>query len=110
MIPEANGHVGAVVVESGSNKTLLNSAYASCSGSKPGKIDPQLVKDVFGDALAARPTPPVSFQLFCATGSVALVPSSLDALDKVLQEIARRGGIPDVVVTGITDTKGSVGP
>ena len=108
VIPESNGHVGAVVVESGGNKTLLNSAYASCSGSKPGKIDPQLVKDVFGDALAARPTPPISFQLFCATGSVALVPSSLDALDKVLQEIARRGGIPDIVVTGFTDTKGTV--
>ena len=105
VLPESNGHVGAVVVESGGNKTLLNTAYAACSGSKPMIIDRQQVAELFGDVLAALPTPPVNFQLYYQSGSITEGTASLRVLDDIRNEIARRKAA-EVVVTGFTDTVG----
>jgi filamentous hemagglutinin family protein len=106
VVPERNGHVGAVVVESEGNKTLLHAAYAGCSGSKPVMTNAQEVNTIFGDALAARPAPPASYQFYYKLGSVTLEPNALAAFDKVFAEITRRKAA-EVVVAGYTDTVGA---
>jgi hypothetical protein len=105
VVPEDNGHVGAVVVESEGNKTLLHAAYAGCSGSRPVMTNAQEVHNLFGGALAARPTPPVAYELYYDSGSVTLVPNALAAFDKVFAEIMKRKAA-EVVVAGYTDTVG----
>ena len=107
VLPESDGHVGAVVVESGGNKTLLNSAYAAASGAKPVTIDAQGVNTIFGSALAARPIPPKSYLLYFKEGSDILVPDSKAAFDDVFTEIAKRKAA-EIVVTGHTDTMGEL--
>jgi len=106
VVPGADGHVGTVVVESNGNKTTLHSAYAGCSGSKPVVTSPQEVNRLFGGALAARPAPPVSFELYYRTGSVTLEPDALAAFDKAFAEIGQRRTV-DIVVTGFTDSVGT---
>ncbi len=105
-MPEPNGHVGAVVVESEGNRTLLHAPYAGCAGSKPVMTNAQEVDRFFGGALAARPTPPVSYELYYSSGSVTLTPNALAAFDKVFAEITQRKAA-EVVVTGYTDTVGN---
>jgi len=106
VVPEADGHVGAVVVESEGNKTLLHAAYAGCSGSKPVMTNAAEVNRFFGGALAARPMPPVSYELYYNSGSVTLTPNALAVFDKVFAEIMRRKAA-EVVVAGYTDTVGN---
>jgi len=106
VVPGEDGHVGAVVVESEGNKTVLHAAYAGCSGSKPIITTPQQVNNLFGRALAARPIPPVNFEVYYNAGSARLEPNALAMLDKAFAEIARRKPV-DVVVTGFTDTVGT---
>ena len=106
VVPGEDGHVGAVVIEAEGNKTVLHAAYAGCSGSKPVITSPQEVNRLFGGALAARPTPPVNFEVYYNTGSARLEPDALAMLDKAFAEIARRKPV-DVVVTGFTDTVGT---
>jgi filamentous hemagglutinin family protein len=106
VVPEENGHVGAVVVESEGNKTLLHAAYAGCANSKPVMTNAQEVQNLFGGALAARPTPPAYYDLYYNSGSVTLVPNALAAFDKVFADIMRRKAA-EVVVAGYTDTIGN---
>jgi adhesin transport system outer membrane protein len=106
VVPAEDGHVGTVVVESEGNKTVLHAAYAGCSGSRPVITSPQALNRQFGGALAARPTPPVAFELYYRTGSVTLAPDALAVFDKAFAEIGRRSAV-DVVVAGFTDTVGT---
>jgi filamentous hemagglutinin family protein len=105
VVPEEDGHVGAVVVESEGNKTLLHAAYAGCANSKPVMTNAQEVQNLFGGALAARPTPPAYYDLYYGNGSVTLVPNALAAFDKVFADIMKRKAA-EVVVAGYTDTVG----
>jgi outer membrane protein OmpA-like peptidoglycan-associated protein len=106
VVPGEDGHVGAVVVESQGNKTVLHAAYAACSGSRPVIASPQEVNRLFGGALAARPPAPIDFELYYRTGNLSLEPDALAAFDKAFAEIGRRTTV-DVVVTGFTDTVGT---
>jgi outer membrane protein OmpA-like peptidoglycan-associated protein len=111
VIPDStDGHIGAVVVEAGGTKTLLNSAYAAATPGSGGAMKPvtanaQEVNQIFGSALAARPIPPKSYTLYFKADSDTLMPDSRDGFDDVFAEIARRKAA-EIVVTGHTDTLG----
>jgi outer membrane protein OmpA-like peptidoglycan-associated protein len=111
IIPDStDGHIGAVVVEAGGTKTLLNSAYAAATPGSGGAMKPvttnaQEVNQIFGSALAARPIPPKSYTLYFKADSDTLLPDSRAAFDDVFTEIARRKAA-EIVVTGHTDTLG----
>src|SRR3954468_23567711 len=81
VIPDAaDGHIGAVVVESNGNKAVLDTAYAAAtpgSGAlKPATSDAREVKEIFGNALTAQPTAPMAFTLYFITGTDDLTPDS----------------------------------
>ncbi len=111
VLPEANGHVGAVVVtpKQGAG-TVLDQAYASAQGGQDGRMtaqpaEPDEVAKVFARALSARPVPPKSFTLYFQEGTDELTAASKPLFDGVLAEIAARPAV-DVLVTGHTDRVG----
>ena len=111
VIPDQDdGHIGAVVVESGGSKTLLNSAYAAATPGSGGAMksvtaNAQEVNQIFGSALAARPIPPRSYTLYFKADSDTLMAESRAGFDDVFTEVARRKAA-EIVVTGHTDTMG----
>ena len=111
VIPEENGHIGAVQVESGGSTTLLTGAYAALGGGsgsshmKPVQLASTEVGQIFGTALSAQPIPPKTYTLYFINDSEDLRPDSKLAFEQVFGEIARRKAA-ELVVTGFTDTMG----
>jgi len=113
VLPEPNGHVGAVVVHAGARTALLDQAYAAAAPTprsahplKAGAEDAAKVNAVFGDALAALPVPPTSQSLFFENDSLTLTAQSAADLRAVLDTIKTRKAV-EIVVTGHTDTVGT---
>lgn len=114
VLPEADGHVGAVVVHDAKGDRVLDQAYAAAgSGSgagalRPVEVAPQEVREIFGPALAAQPIAPKSFTLYFISDSARLTEASRAAFEEVFAEVARRKAA-EVVVTGHTDRSAEPG-
>ncbi|HLZ84948.1 MAG TPA: OmpA family protein [Caulobacteraceae bacterium] len=113
VLPEANGHVGAVVVHAGQSQAVLDQAYAAAAPApksahrlKAGALNAAKVKAIFGDALAALPVPPTSQSLFFENDSLTLTAQSAADLRALLDTVRTRKAV-EIVVTGHTDTVGS---
>jgi peptidoglycan-associated lipoprotein len=74
--------------------------------SAPFSLSEDEVQQLFGDALAARPLAPKHFLLYFESGSNQLTPESEQLLLEILEHVKNRP-VPDVTVTGHTDTTGS---
>jgi outer membrane protein OmpA-like peptidoglycan-associated protein len=116
VLPEGDGHVGAVVVHDasgGGDALLLDKAYAAAGGGsgahavRPIDVDPAESRQIFGGALAAQPIPPQTFRLYFVSDSDTLTADSKAAFEAVFADIARRKAA-EVVVTGHTDTIGEL--
>jgi outer membrane protein OmpA-like peptidoglycan-associated protein len=115
VLPEGDGHVGAVVVHAGESTALLNSAYAAAAPNarsarrlRAGAMGERKVRNIFQDAMAAMPEPPISRYLFFESDSLTLTPDSAVTLQALLQTIKTRRAV-EIVLTGHTDTKGAGG-
>jgi outer membrane protein OmpA-like peptidoglycan-associated protein len=112
VLPETNGHIGAVVVHEGRSRTVLDTAYGATTGSGEGRpliptpMDGPKVDRVFGEALAALPQPPVSLDLFFESDSLDLTPQSDADLHALLDTVKTRKAV-EIVLTGHTDTMGT---
>jgi outer membrane protein OmpA-like peptidoglycan-associated protein len=111
VLPGPDGKVGTVVVERNGSQQVLNSAYAGSQvrsdGSLQGSnLSQQQVSDNFGTTLAALPARPTVFLLYFITAKDELTPESTGDLDRILADMKSRP-VPDIVVTGHTDTVGS---
>lgn len=112
-----DGHVGAVVVGEGENKTLLNTAYVSAhsvSGEsgristtplKPAEV--QELRQTFAAASEALPERAETYKLYFDLASDTLTPESSQMLETVLTEVARRAAA-EVIVVGHSDTVGTL--
>ena len=101
-----DGHIGTVVVQRGSERRVLNQAYATTrNGDAVTIIAATQVKDVFGPALQAMPAPPTIFTLYFITGTDELTDESKADLQRILESLKQRP-VPDVLVIGHTDTVG----
>ena len=111
LLPDAKGNVGTVIVNNGSNKTVLNSALAAArvgdgkTQTEAVTLDQAQVDKTFAAALQAVPPEPVSFTLYFAKGSTDLLDKSQPAMRMLLLEVASRQ-VAEVQVTGHTDTVG----
>lgn len=110
LLPDSQGKVGTVIVEGSKGRAVLNTPYASArtlpDGSvRGGKVSPNEVKDVFGDALAAQPPRPMSFTLYFESGSDEFTEQSKQQVKQLLAETARRK-TSDITVIGHTDLVG----
>jgi outer membrane protein OmpA-like peptidoglycan-associated protein len=111
ILPEANGHVGTLVVERGSERMTLNQAYAASRITSDGaarveQLPERKVQSEFRPTLRALPAPPVSFQLYFITGTDDLTDESKVELGRMLEELRRRPAA-DIVVIGHTDRVGA---
>lgn len=113
LLPEEDGKLGMIQVANEQGALILDTARASAlvarTGAAPrstGTFAPDDVRAVFGAAIAAGPTPPVTFVLYFEQGTNALTPDSLALLDQVLRTVGQRK-LPQVEISGHTDRSGS---
>lgn len=112
VFPHPDGTVGAVIVERGGEKVVLDVPYAASrivSGSTPRqeRLAESEFRQQYGTLLAALPGRPKSFQLYFLEGTDEFTPESLVELKEMLGELRQRGA-PDVMVIGHTDRVGSL--
>jgi len=110
LLPDKDGKVGTVVVQSQKGKAVLNTAYATVRTTSDGSVQrgsasQSEVKDVFGSALAAQPSRPISFILYFESGNDEFTEESKQEVKRLLVEMARREA-PDITVIGHTDLVG----
>jgi len=121
VVPGADGHVGAVVVERGDDRVILDEAYATSRITLGGEIRLERVPQAqvashfapavkalpeFEPAVKALPERPTSYFLYFITGTDILTEASKRELGRMLEELRRRAA-PDIVVTGHTDRVGN---
>ena len=106
-----DGHVGAVVVNEGEKREVLNTAYAAARTDshntiKRSTMTADEVNALFADASAALPHRAVTYTLYFMLAKPELTPESSAMLDQVLGEVASRQAA-EIVVSGHTDRIGS---
>lgn len=112
LLPDADGKVGALIVQSSQGQVLIDKAYASVAATPEGGLtrgveDPQAISQRYGTTLGAIPAPPVSFVLRFAPGSSTRLSADAAAvLERIKLALASRA-IPEVEVIGHTDTVGN---
>ena len=112
VFPHPDGTVGAVVVERGGEKVVLDQPYAASrivggSAPRPERLAESEFRQQYGTLLAALPGRPKSFLLYFQEGTDEFTPESLGELQKMLAELRDRAA-PDVVVIGHTDRVGTL--
>ena len=103
LLPEDDGTVGKVSVTTAGGTTTLDTA-----GAAPGEvfqIKTERIDSIFERAIAAQPTPPVSFILYFRTGKTRMTVASRGQWPEILAEIRRRK-TPDIGIVGHTDRAG----
>ncbi len=112
VVPGADGHVGKIVVRSGNETRVIDTAYGAQRVTRDGRLESVTlskaeVDSAFGPTIAALPGKPTSFILYFLEGRDELTAESKVELEKVFRELKRRP-LPDIMVIGHTDTVGSL--
>lgn len=112
VVPAADGHVGAVVVQSGAETRVIDKAYGAQRILPDGSVRAEQlteaqVRQDFGPTLDALPGRPTSFTLYFLEGRDELTAQSRVELENVFGELRRRP-LPDIMVIGHTDTVGGL--
>jgi outer membrane protein OmpA-like peptidoglycan-associated protein len=114
VLPDAQGRVGTVVVESRGERIVLDQPYATSRITYDGTVrnepapEPKAiaaVQAVFQPVLTALPERPRSFLLYFVTGTDVLTDESKMELQRMFDELKKRP-VSDVVVIGHTDRAG----
>jgi outer membrane protein OmpA-like peptidoglycan-associated protein len=110
VVPNAAGHIGGVVVHSGSEQAVLDKPYSAARASGSTVTSQTLsAADVdrdFADARSAQPLLPASFTLYFEEGSDAFTAQTKAAVDAVFADIKRRPAA-EISVIGHTDRVGN---
>ena len=112
VLPSSDGHVGSVVVHGAGAPRVIDTAYGAQRALGDGSLQASQmteaqVREEFGATLAALPGKPASFTLYFLEGRDELTAESRGELEKVFGELRRRP-LPDILVTGHTDTGGGL--
>jgi outer membrane protein OmpA-like peptidoglycan-associated protein len=109
VLPAADGHVGAIVVERGRERIVLDQAYAASRSGQKGTlpVSEAQVRQTFAPALAAIPARPARFELYFETATDQLTEESKLQMELMLDELKRRTA-PDILVIGHTDRVGQL--
>jgi outer membrane protein OmpA-like peptidoglycan-associated protein len=113
LLPDpGSGSVGRATVSNSSGRVDLAASHDSTRIAPSGAPRPVEsmsdadVRRMFGKALAALPPAPQAFTLFFRFDSEELTDESRKIVQDVLRSVKRRP-VPDVIVLGHTDTKGT---
>lgn len=112
LVPDAEGKVGQVAVETEGGSTTLTKANESTKAkqakekpSQPVTLSDGQVQDMFARTLAKEPTPPLRFRLYFDSGTATIQPESQGEFDKIAAAIQSRKSC-DISVIGHSDTVG----
>jgi len=113
LMPDEDGHVGAVSVTSSAGQQAINQGFAEVTVDRPGQV-PTPSQPVSQPAfeqqnqqvLAAQPSPPKTFILNFRSDSMELTPQSKALLPEVL-ETARQRMPTEISVFGHADALGT---
>ncbi|GAB4213308.1 MAG: hypothetical protein Fur007_07220 [Rhodoferax sp.] len=109
LLENPDGTTGKVHIRGNKGEQLVDKAMhgAPLDGSQPAApVDPVTFQQDFGDAISARPLPPVLFHLYFESGGGQLTPQSEALLPQIKSLIASRPGV-DLSIIGHTDTVGN---
>ena len=113
LLPDAEGHVGAVQVRLGDRVETLDRAYGAIHVSREGQLEndqasAQEVDSRFGTLLEQQPLPAERFVLRFRSGSAReLTPDSVAVIERLMTSLQARQA-PEVRIIGHTDRVGSV--
>ena len=106
LLPDLNGHVGEVTVQSEGETVTLTQANEAVSGKdKVSTLSEAEIQSQFGEAIAAQPEPTARFILHFFSDSAKLTPDS-EKLVPTIMESYRTRLSRDVSIIGHTDTVG----
>ena len=112
LLADPDNRVGKITITNTAGAQELSQAGAAtrvASGlsapSSPFQMDQQEVARIFGDALAAQPSPPEHFILYFETNSTQLTAESRQLIAQIVRVIRERNS-NDLSVVGHTDTTG----
>ena len=112
LVPDADGHVGRIEVAAQGATVVLDqpgSTSTATSGkvpSQPKMLSEQQITQGWGDALAAMPARPVTFQLYFDSGTADPVPQARVLIAQAVALAAQRPHV-FVMVAGHADAVGS---
>ncbi|MBR9970368.1 OmpA family protein [Magnetospirillum sulfuroxidans] len=112
LVPDADGHVGRIEVAAQGGVVVLdqpNNASSATAGKPPSPakaLSEQQIKQDWGDALAAMPARPVTFQLYFDSGTADPVPQARVLIAQAVALAAQRPHV-FVMVAGHADSVGS---
>lgn len=113
LMPDEDGHVGAITVASAGGRQAVDQGYAEVTVAQPAQAPtpPQVVSQALFDQqhrqiLAAQPSPPKTFTLNFLSDSMELTPQSKALLPEVL-ETARQRLPTEISVFGHADASGT---
>ena len=112
VVPAADGHIGAIVVQAECERRVIDKAYGAQRILPDGTVRAEQLSEAqvrrdFGPTLDALPGRPASFTLYFLEGRDELTEESRAELEKVFSELRRRP-LPDIMVIGHTDTVGGL--
>jgi hypothetical protein len=95
VVPGSNGHVGKIVVSSGSSSATIDSAYGAQRVRSDGRIESAKlseseVRSIFGPTMAALPGKPTSYTLYFLEGKDELTEASRQELERVFHDVGGR--------------------
>jgi len=113
LLPGPDGKTGQILVSNEGGSMLISNPEqateihsATVAPSEPFAMNVEKIREEFGEALSALPSPPIHFILYFHTGTTIITEESRKLLEKILPEVASRKTI-EVSVVGHTDTEGS---
>ena len=114
VMPDPDGKVGKVEVVTQKGSQVLDQPWQSTEvtsidrmPSEPKVLDEKKVREMFKDALEARPETPVTYLIYFKSGGTAITADSQQMIREVLKAIKARNP-HEISVSGHTDSVGSV--
>ena len=112
LVPDPDGHVGSIRITNAQGSSEITQAGeavelagAEAEPGSPKQMDPAIVEEVFGEALAAEPPRPAVFLFHFKSGSTEPEGDWAAILRNVLDETKQRDS-RDISVNGHTDRSG----
>ncbi|HSB78671.1 MAG TPA: OmpA family protein [Candidatus Methylomirabilis sp.] len=113
LLADPDGHVGRIIISNPQGSQELNQAGTATeivgtnqAPSAPFQMDQTQLTRIFGEALAAQPSPPAHYILYFDSNSTQLTAESRRLIPEVIRTIRERNS-NDVSVVGHSDTTGN---
>jgi outer membrane protein OmpA-like peptidoglycan-associated protein len=114
VMPDPDGKVGKVEVATQKGSQILDQPWQSTEvksidqmPGEPKVLDEKQVREMFKDALDARPDPPATYLIYFKSGGIEITADSQQMIREVLQAVKTRNP-HQITVSGHTDSVGSV--